>query len=149
MKIILVGSLILGALVSCAQDEQAMVKEALAAKFPNAKHVKWERENATEWEAEFKMDGKEYSANFANDGTWIETEYEMSKKDLPSVILATIETNYPGAKIEEVEKVEKTDFTGYEIEMELGESTFELVLDESGKTIEKKAVSEEDEDAEH
>lgn len=146
MKIVILGTLVLGALVSCAQDEQAKAKEAFSSKFPNAKNVKWDRESDTEWEAEFKMDGKEYSANFSNDGTWMETEYEISKKDLPESIKAAIEAAYPGAKLEEIEKVEKPDFKGYEIEVEQGESMFELVFDESGTIIEKKAVSDEDDE---
>lgn len=146
MKFIILGAVVLGSLISCGEDESAKAKEAFSAKFPNAKNVEWERENDTEWEAEFKMDGKEYSANFSNDGTWMETEYEISKKDLPESIKAAIEATYSGAKLEEIEKVEKPDFTGYEIEIKQGESMFELVLDESGTVIDKKAVSDEDDE---
>jgi hypothetical protein len=145
MKIIIITGAVLATLGSCAQDESAQAKETFAAKFPNAKNVKWDRESDTEWEAEFKMAGKEYSANFGNDGTWKETEYEVSKKDLPTAILTHLSTQFANAKIEEIEKVEKPDFSGYELEMEEGETTFDLVMDTAGNVISKK-VLEEDED---
>ncbi|MEH6408263.1 MAG: hypothetical protein V7767_13365, partial [Leeuwenhoekiella sp.] len=55
---------------SCSSTKEIpnAVNEAFAKKFPNAKSVKWDKETETEWEAEFKMDGMEYSANFTDEG---------------------------------------------------------------------------------
>ena len=53
--------------------------EAFNANFPDAKKVKWKIEDTIEWEAEFRMNRKEYSANFNNNGEWQETEYELKK----------------------------------------------------------------------
>jgi len=69
-------------LQSCGQSVPEKVKSAFAGKFPNASSVKWDKENDEEWEAEFKMDGKEYSANFTVDGNWKETEYEIKKSEI-------------------------------------------------------------------
>ncbi|HQH42100.1 MAG TPA: hypothetical protein PK825_10175, partial [Bacteroidales bacterium] len=46
------------------QNVPEAVKTAFAKQFPNATKVKWSKENDKEWEAEFKTDGKAYSANF-------------------------------------------------------------------------------------
>jgi hypothetical protein len=46
------------------------IKTIFSQKFPKAKSVDWDKENATVWEAEFEMGGKEYSANFGTDGSW-------------------------------------------------------------------------------
>ncbi len=58
-------------LTACAQtpkDLPVKVKTSFDQKFPGVQKVKWSKENATEWEAEFKMAGKEYSANYTAEG---------------------------------------------------------------------------------
>ena len=133
-------------LISCAQNDlPTEVKSSFDKKFPTATAVKWDKENDTEWEAEFKNDGISYSANFSIDGTWVETEHKVSRKDLPTEITAILSKDFADYKIEEVEKFEKPNSSGYDIEIEKGEEMFELVFDNSGKLIEKKAIQEEEE----
>lgn len=67
-----------------AKDVPAKVKAGFDQKFPGVQNVKWGKENANEWEAEFKMNAKEYSANFNADGSWLETEYEISASEIPA-----------------------------------------------------------------
>lgn len=136
---------------ACAQehsDEEIpeTVKTAFSQKFPAAKKVSWGMESATEWEAEFKLDGKEYSANFLTDGTWHETEHEIKKVDIPEAIRQTLAKDFAGYEIEEAEISEKSNGSVYELAVEKGEEEWELVFDISGKLIEKKAIEEEDED---
>ena len=148
-KTITMMTLLVGAtLMSCAQSTPAKVIEAFKAKFPNAKSVEWEKENDTEWEAEFKLNGVEYSANFGTDGTWKETEHEIKTKDLPQAVKNTLDTEFKGYEIEDAEMVETPSFNGYEVEIEKGEETMEVVLDKSGKVIKKKVEEEEDEENE-
>ena len=40
------------------------VKKEFAKKYPAVQAVKWGSEEANEWEAEFKMNGKEMSASY-------------------------------------------------------------------------------------
>ncbi|MCB9195672.1 MAG: PepSY-like domain-containing protein [Flavobacteriales bacterium] len=128
-----------------AQSAPEVVKSAFNKKFPTATSVIWEKENSKEWEAEFKLDGKEYSANFSNDGTWKETEHEIALSDLPSSVQKTLKSEFAEYEIKEVEMVENSGFTGYEIEVKKGKETLELVLDQNGKVLKKK-VEEEEED---
>lgn len=147
-KTITMMSLFLGlGVMSCAQQTPAAVKEALEKKFPEAKSIKWEKENDSEWEAEFKMNGIEYSANFSTDGTWKETEHEMKAKDLPEAVSNTLASSFSDYKVEEAEMVETPSFSGYEIELEKGKETLEVVIDQSGKVLKKK-IENEDEDEE-
>ncbi|MDY0779361.1 hypothetical protein [Tenacibaculum sp. IB213877] len=58
---------------SCAQTKNdkktpQLVISSFTKKFPNAKKIEWSKENENEWEAEFKMNHIEYSANFSNTG---------------------------------------------------------------------------------
>lgn len=132
--------------LSCAQEAPAKVQDAFKAKFSNAEHVKWEKENSNEWEAEFKMEGKEYSANFSNEGEWKETEHEMNKADLPEAVSNTLSSEFAGYEVEEAEMVETPKFKGYELELEKGKSTLEVVFDENGKVLKKKEEKEDDDE---
>ncbi|WP_028283546.1 PepSY-like domain-containing protein [Olleya marilimosa] len=120
------------------------VKEAFAKKFPTAKKVKWEKENATEWEAEFKMNKVEYSANFLEDGTWKETEHEIEEKDIPQNVKTVLATKFPGYEMEEVEISETKDGMVYEFEIEKGESNMEVVIDTNGKIVKQEVKKEDD-----
>lgn len=140
-------TLILGfGLMSCAQDAPSSVKEAFEKKFPNAKSVKWEKENDAEWEADFKMNGIKYSANFLSDGSWKETEHEIKKSELPTEVQNTLNQQFNEYKIEEAEMVETSEFSGYEIEIEKGKEAIELVIDKSGKVLKQKTEEEDEND---
>jgi hypothetical protein len=111
-------------------------------KFPNAKDVEWEKEDATEWEAEFNMDGKEYSANFSVNGDWKETEYEIEEADLPADIRALLDQNFSDYEIEEAEIAETAAGKSFELAIEVGEEEFEVVIDSQGNLTKKKEIKE-------
>jgi uncharacterized membrane protein YkoI len=118
------------------------VKDAFEAKFPHAKSVKWEQEVKGEWEAEFKMQGIEFSANFNEDGTWLETEHELENGDLPKPVADRLNTDFSGFEIEEAEMVEREDGLFYEVELKKGKTETKLLIDDNGKVV----SSQEDKD---
>ena len=118
------------------------VKEAFSKKFPTVKKVKWEKENATEWEAEFKINKVEYSANFLEDGTWQETEHEIDEKTIPHNIKTVLTEAFPGYEIEEAEISETNNGTVYEFEFEKGENNMEVVIVFDGNIIKKEHFAE-------
>lgn len=122
------------------------IKEAFAKKFPTAKKVKWDKESETEWEAEFKLNKIEYSANFILDGTWIETEHEISQKEVPAKVKNTLSINFPGYKIEETELSETINGKVYEFEIEKGETKMEVGIDASGKIVKHEIKKDDNED---
>lgn len=128
--------------VMYAQAPPAQVSKMFSQKFASAEKVKWDQEEENEWEAEFKMNGKEMSASFDNAGKWLETETSASKADLPTVVIKAVQEKYSGWKMEEVECVEKPDFKGYEIELEKGTKEMEILVAETGKITVKKETKE-------
>ncbi|MAZ28501.1 MAG: hypothetical protein CL868_15675 [Cytophagaceae bacterium] len=120
------------------------VKDAFAKKFPTAKKVDWEKENDKEWEAEFKMNKVEYSANFTEDGTWMETEHKIEENEIPQAVMASLKSNFTGYEIEEAEISETTKGTVYEFEIEKGKSEMEVTIDNNGKVIKKQSEENED-----
>jgi hypothetical protein len=82
------------------------VQKAFEKKFPNATAVSWGKESKTEYEAEFTFEGYKISANFATDGTWLETEKQIKTADLPKAVADAIKTKYPGWVITEADITE-------------------------------------------
>ncbi len=112
------------------------VKTAFSQKFPNATKVKWHKENATEYEAEFKLDGKSHSANFSNTGEFLELEGMYSFKELPQSIQEAFKSNHKNATIKAVEKIQLANGeVKYEVEYKKGIKTIEVLYDESGNEI--------------
>ncbi|WP_410004971.1 PepSY-like domain-containing protein [Aequorivita nionensis] len=129
----------------CSAGEKVpqKVKDAFAKKFPTAKSVKWDKESANEWEAEFKMNKMEYSANFSEDGIWKETEHEISENDLPESVKKALADGFPSFKTEEMEISETTSGTVYEFEIEKDETDMEVAIDASGKITKQEMKKEE------
>ena len=135
---------------SCAQNKKAAptaVQTAFKGKFPTVQKAKWDMENDNKWEAEFKMNSKEMSANFKNDGTWVETETKIKNADLPQAVKDAMAAHFAGYKMEEASMVETADMAaGYEVEMEKGETTIEVLFGADGTVITQKTKTEEDND---
>ncbi len=133
---------------ACAQKKEApsKVKTTFIQKFPNAKKVKWDKENESEWEAEFKMNGKGYSANFNSDGTWKETEYEIKKSEIPSAVKQTLAAQFAGYDMEEVEISETPEGKVYEFALENDETDMEVAISSEGMVVKKNVKKEEDDE---
>jgi len=133
---------------ACAQKKEAptKVKTAFEQKFPNAKKVSWDKENATEWEAEFKMNGKKYSANFTSDGTWKETEYKIKKTEIPAAVKQTLSSQFAGYDIEKAEVSKKSEGTVYELKLEKDDTDMEVAISSNGKVLKKESKNEKKEE---
>lgn len=122
------------------------VKDAFTKKFPTAEKVDWEKESEKEWEAEFKMNNVEYSANFLEDGTWQETEHEIEEKDVPQNVLQALKNGFSDFEIEEVEISETNTGKIYEFDLEKGENEMEVAIDTTGKVGKQELKNEDNED---
>ncbi len=132
---------------ACAQKNvPAKAKDAFNQKFPNAQNVNWGKEGSNVWEAEFKMNGKEMSANYDPDGNWKETEEEIQENEVPEVVNNALQTNYPDATISHVFKVENTEGISYEYEIKNNGNKMEVVLDSSGNIKKSEPNDEEDDE---
>jgi hypothetical protein len=110
-----------------------LVTQAFNQKFPNVTNVEWEKENAHEYEVEFKWNGESYSANFTDDAKWLETESVISFSQLPDKIQQGFSKDYPNVKLKEVSRIEKPENkTGYEIEFRKGLKKHELSYSADG-----------------
>jgi tRNA U38,U39,U40 pseudouridine synthase TruA len=118
----------------------ASVMNAFKAKFPSATNVKWEMEKSKEYEAEFKLSGAEYSANFNQEGKWLETEIEIEESQLPMAVSQAISKDFAGFKVDEAEKTETSDNkTFYEVDVTKNKEKYEVQISPSGEILKKKA----------
>jgi hypothetical protein len=135
--------------VACAQKISAdkipaSVATTFKTTFPSVTKVDWEMENATEYEASFKLKGEEMSANFDNAGKWLETETEIKVSALPAAVQSAIQKDFAGYKIEEATKVESAkNGNTFEAEIEKGEESYDVLYTPDGKMLSKTKVEEE------
>ena len=139
------AGLIFTSIMACAQknDVPKVVTDAFTKKFTSAKSVKWDKESDNVWEAEFKMEGTEYSANFESNGTWKETEHEIEISEVTETVKSALTDAYPDYKIKEVEISETSAGMVYEFEIKKGDSAMEVTVDKDSK-VTKKQVKDED-----
>ena len=132
---------------ACAQKTAPdNVQQAFKQKFPNAVSVKWDRENKNEWEAEFKLEGKMLSANFDNDGKWLETERDLSMQELPAAVKKTLDKDFSNFKVKDIAAIETVDLNAFEIDLAKGSDRLELLISSEGKVLKRQSVKEEDEE---
>lgn len=126
--IFLATALICAIATSFAQSKTpTAVTTAFNQKFPNATDVKWDKENAHEYEASFEWKGVKYSANFSDKGEWLETESPSSFNQLPEKVQTAFNASYKGATVKAVAKIETSKgTTKYEVEFKQGANTVEI-----------------------
>ena len=108
------------------------VLTAFQQKFPSAKEVKWEKENATEYEANFEINEVECSANFNENGTWVETETEIGYVSLPDAVKKAFEMQVK-KKAKESSRIERANnVILYEVEYKKGLKSKKLVFNSDG-----------------
>ncbi len=127
----------LNAFAQNPKDLPAKVKASFDQKFPNAQKTKWGKENTKEWEAEFTMNNKDYSANFNIEGIWLETEYKIGVEEIPTVVTNTLGKEFPGYKIETSEISETSKGKVYEFEINTGKTKKEVAVNADGSLVKK------------
>src|SRR5476649_2687893 len=114
------------------KDVPAVVKSALAKKYPEAGKVSWEKEKGN-FEANWGgKSGEDNSVTFTPAGQFVEIVKAIKISELPKSVVPYVAANYKGNKIKEAGKI--TDASGktmYEAEIKGGD----LIFDENGKFI--------------
>ncbi len=119
-----------------AKTPPKAVADAFMKKFPTATKVTWGVEGPKEWEAEFTIDGEKISANFNENGTWLETEKKIKAANLPKAVQAAVNKKYSDWKIAEADKTETAKHgTIYEVDLKKGMKSKSLAFKEDGTSV--------------
>lgn len=126
---------------SCSSDDDfdspanEVVEQAFNQKYPG-KTAKWEMEQGY-YKADFYDNNIEKEAWFNATGEWILTETDLSYQQLPTLVKQGFEqSNYAQWRVEDVEMLERVMMEPvYIIEVEKGESEYDLYFSEDGTLI--------------
>ncbi|HTK21668.1 MAG TPA: PepSY-like domain-containing protein [Mucilaginibacter sp.] len=114
------------------KDVPAVVKEALAKKYPTATKVSWEKEKGN-YEANWGGKSREdTSVQFTPGGAFVEEVNAIAVSQLSANVASYVKAHYNGTKIKEAGKV--TDATGkHFFEAEIKGK--DLIFDENGNFV--------------
>ncbi|MEO8398358.1 MAG: hypothetical protein ABI550_00945 [Ignavibacteriaceae bacterium] len=134
-----------------AQDAKvpSNVKESFKKLHPKASEVKWDKEGANEFEANFKENNNSVSVVLDSEGKLVETETVMKTSELSKNIHSFISKNYKGYEITEAAKIiDANGNVSYEAEVSKGKVKKDVVFDKDGKLMKKNDKKSEDENNE-
>lgn len=146
--VLIVASSMISVSAFCQKTPPENVKAEFTKKYASAQSVKWGSEGKNEWEAEFKVDGKKMSASFDNSAKWIESETEITEKELPGSVISTLNKDFQGYRKGVIEIFENNEIKGFELGLKKGETSIEVIIDNNGKVIKKTDAKEENEKTE-
>ncbi|WP_418123704.1 hypothetical protein ACNFU2_03365 [Chryseobacterium sp. PTM-20240506] len=127
----IVGAAMIHAQKIQTKDVPVQVQSSFTRKFPDAHHVKWEKEKG-KFEAGFTSKGTSYSALLDATGNIIETEKLINPQSLSTPIKQFIIKKYPESSIKEAAQI--TDSKGvvtYEAEV----NGMDIIFDANGKFL--------------
>ena len=119
------------------------VLKAFQSKFPGAADPTWELEHEKDYEVNFKINSARHSAVFDSKGNWLESESKIKVSELPAAVKESIIKQFPGFKVEEAENYEDAEHGScYEVEIEKGKETFDILIKANGEIIKKTVETE-------
>lgn len=133
-------------LVSCSDDDdykpEAVVEEALKAKYPSATRIEWEQKGSY-LVADCMVESKDIDAWFTSSGQWTMTEIDLLKSDIPAAVNTTLSASeYAAWVIDDVDLLEyPLKEKEYVIEVEQGAQEMDLYFSEAGVLLRTKDVS--------
>ncbi|MEA5573050.1 PepSY-like domain-containing protein [Calothrix sp. UHCC 0171] len=144
MKVIIVGIcnvsllIFLAACHCCKKQEKKIivpivVEQAFTAKYSEIPHT-WQIHDYG-YEAVFTQNGIEYEAEFSGTGEWLESEYLVSEKEFPAVVLEKIKKEYPKFIITKYEIEITPQGLFYEADITDGEREYEVYFDGKGNSV--------------
>ena len=115
----------------------AIVQASFKKQFTSVTKPQWEMESA-DYEVTFQNKGVESSAKYDKQGAWLETEEEIKEAELPAVVKQEVEKQFPGFKMNEVEKASYPgNKIAYEMEMSKGKEAYNVQFSSEGKLLKK------------
>lgn len=123
----------------------AAVKKAVKKTFPEARIHGAAREvedGKTTYEVALKVEGRSIDVAMSAEGKILEVEKEIPVDKLPKAVARKLAAKYPGARIEKVEEITRSEDgpVHYEVAIKA-----EVVFTAKGKVVQARAEDEEDE----
>jgi hypothetical protein len=134
-------------------------KTTFTTKYPNATNVTWNRYQPVdyiEWDwsgwptldtsdyvVSYNWDGTEYWSWYDENNNWIGTVSPVKDHaSLPAAVNKTVQAQFPGYTIVNVDKENDKNRTAYEIELEKGTDKAKVLIAENGSVLKKKTMTD-------
>lgn len=125
------------------------VKMLFSKKYPKATKTTWMKYEPVEsddlkmddqyYYAAFYNDGADYTAWYNNRGDWVKTSTRVTgNANLPDAVNKTINAQYPGYEIVEIDKENDKDMDMYEVELKKGDAKAKLKILPNGEVFKRK-----------
>lgn len=112
------------------------VQKTFMEKYKTATKISWEKEDSNEWEVDFVYEGCKFSADFAENGSWIDTEIKIKVAELPTAIAQTVKSIYSDWRIHKIVKKETSKIgTVYDVEMKKKDEKMTVTFNEDGTKV--------------
>ncbi len=130
-------------------DVPDSVKMSFEKKYPKVDRIEWVKYEPIESD-DLKMDdqyyyvryntsGTDYTSWYNNRGEWVKTSTKVKgNANLPDAVNKTINAEYPGYTIVEIDKENDKDMDMFEIELKKGDSKVKLKILPDGKVFKRK-----------
>ena len=114
------------------------LKVALNKEYSNATDVEWEKE-LDHYKVEFDIKRRDHEIWYDVSGKILKKEIEISKTELPKVILDLIKSKYAGYRVDDVEMIWQNNATTYDVELEKGREEKNVLFDDKAKILNERS----------
>jgi hypothetical protein len=118
----------------------APVQAAFTKEYPAAFDVEW-KAKGTQYKVEFEtgLFFVDHEIWYDGSGKVIRHEEEIATSDLPAAVATAASAEFPGYRIDDVERITADGTTSYMLEMKLkGQSEWKVAYDANGKQLQKR-----------
>ena len=113
----------------------AVVKSYIEKNYPRVTPVEWNyEEDGNYYNAEFRINGAEYSIDISPEGRLINSTNEISAAQLPAAASTYIGKQYPGFQVREARKLVRSGSTYYEADIH-GQNSNQMLTFTSNGTL--------------
>lgn len=113
-------------------DIPSVVLNGFTEQFSNATGVEWEKK-ADLYEAEFEIEKVDHEAILSSYGTIVKYKYDVSYDALPEAVQASITADYDKTNIDEVELIQISEKSYYQVEFDAEPNDNKIIFEESGQ----------------
>jgi hypothetical protein len=146
-RIFLIGSFALALFVNTATAQDlkqsqvpSLIVNSFQKSFPKTSDVEWELDGEY-YKVEFEtgLFGTDHDAWFDKTGKLIRHKEEISKSGLPQKVLAKINSDFKGYRVEDVKKITEGDKVTYTLDLETISEEWKVAFDSNGNVLSKVA----------
>ncbi len=119
-----------------ANQVPSVVLNSFQQTFSKASDIEWEK-GVEGYSVEFEtgMFGTDHEAWFDKTGKLVKHKEEISKKDLPKAVMATLNQDFKGYRIDDPKKITEGSKVIYTLELKSFTKDWNIAIDTKGKVI--------------